>query len=298
VSATTAAPHAPASRHGATRLWQAGDGLGGTIDLLAAVASRHAYGRHSHEGYALGIVDDGAHGFAARGRAWTAVPRESVIVVNPEEVHDGGPARTADFYTYRMLYLPPRLLAAAAAEIAAPRSPSAGIPFFPVPVIADADLAARIGRLHAAFADASATSLERDDRLLEVLAQLALRHAKHPPTGPPGYGRHRAIAARARDYLEANLAEAVRLADLAAIAGVSRFHLLRLFRREIGMPPHAWLMQRRLREAKALLRAGETPAAVAAALGFVDQSHLTRRFRRSFGVTPGQYRRIGSNRVQ
>ncbi|MBV9522856.1 MAG: helix-turn-helix transcriptional regulator, partial [Alphaproteobacteria bacterium] len=267
------------------------------------VASRHAYGRHSHEGYALGIVEAGAHGFIARWRRWVAAPGCSVIIVNPEEVHDGGPAGPGGAYSYRMLYLPAPLLAAAAAEIAGRRSEAqdhagAGYPFFPAPVVADPDLARLVHRLHAACAEPSAPVLERESRLLGVLGRLILAHAAMPPLPSPHHRPQRKIVARVRDYLDANLAEPVRLADLAAVAGVSRFHLLRLFRRELGLPPHAWLMQRRLRRAKALLGDGEAPAAVAAALGFVDQSHLTRCFRASFGITPGAYRRGLSNRVQ
>src|SRR5262249_53369445 len=111
-----------------------------------------------------------------------------------------------------------------------------------------------------------------------------------------GYARHRRQAERARDYLAAAADREVTLQELADVVGVSRFHLLRLFRAEFGLPPHAWLMQHRLRRAAQLLLAGEAPAGVAAALGFADQSHLTRRFRALYGVTPGEYRQ--SNHVQ
>jgi AraC-like DNA-binding protein len=103
--------------------------------------------------------------------------------------------------------------------------------------------------------------------------------------------------ARARQWLEADIARDASLTELARVGGVSRFHLLRLFRSETGLPPHAWLMQRRLQLARQRLRLGEPPAAVAAALGFVDQSHLTRRFRAAYGVTPSRYQHP-SNPVQ
>ncbi len=64
---------------------------------------------------------------------------------------------------------------------------------------------------------------------------------------------------------------------------------MRVFRQETGLPPHTYLIQLRINQAKAHLQAGETIAEVAAATGFSDQSHLTRRFKRIVGVTPGQY---------
>src|SRR5437899_3299767 len=146
----------------ASRYWRL-DGFGG-VDLLRADASSHRYARHSHEGYALGVVEAGAHAFAARGAVATA-----------------------------------------------------------------------------------------------------------------------------REHLEAHFAEDLSLAELAARAGVDRFHLLRAFRRALGLPPHLYQTQLRLRHAKQLMLAGEPPAMAAAAAGFADQSHLIRKFKAAYGVTPGQY---------
>ncbi|MBO4221863.1 AraC family transcriptional regulator [Bradyrhizobium neotropicale] len=78
--------------------------------------------------------------------------------------------------------------------------------------------------------------------------------------------------------------------EIAARMGMSREGFSRMFARRAGMPPHAFRLASRLNQARKLLRAGETIAAVAAETGFADQSHLGRWFRRVFGVTPGQYR--------
>lgn len=80
------------------------------------------------------------------------------------------------------------------------------------------------------------------------------------------------------------------VAAAADRAGMSREGYSRRFRKERGVPPHAFGLQDRLNEARGLLRAGEPIAAVAVDTGFADQSHLGRCFRRAFGVTPGRYR--------
>jgi AraC-like DNA-binding protein len=273
---------------GTVRFWHAGDL--GDVDLLHAEASHHSYARHAHEGYALGVVEAGGHAFAARGETWNAAPGD-VIVVNPEDPHDGRPWGETG-YSYRMLYVEPALLAGALADLT---KASSRPPLFRCPVVHDPEMAGQILRLHRAL-ETAPELLERESRFLAALAGLVTRHADGRKL-PVSHAIHHRIVRRAQDYLAADVALNVSLTDLAGAVGVSRFHLLRVFHREIGLPPHAWRMQLRLRHAKRLLREGERPAAVAAALGFVDQSHLTKRFLGAFGVTPGRYQRQ-SNRVQ
>ncbi len=82
--------------------------------------------------------------------------------------------------------------------------------------------------------------------------------------------------------------ESVRQA--AQRVGLSREGYTRRFKRDCGLPPHAFWLLEKLNDARRLLRAGDSIAGVAAETGFADQSHLGRCFRRAFGVTPGRYR--------
>jgi AraC-like DNA-binding protein len=95
--------------------------------------------------------------------------------------------------------------------------------------------------------------------------------------------------AEVRDYLDAHFREDVSIDALATLVGLSRFHLMRAFRKEFGIPPHAYASQRRLIEAKKMLAAGHSPTVAAAEAGLYDQSHLNRLFKRAYGVTPGTY---------
>ncbi len=97
--------------------------------------------------------------------------------------------------------------------------------------------------------------------------------------------------ARAKKYIEERFNEDVRLEHLEAEVGLSRFYLVRRFRAEVGMPPHAYQLAMRLDRAKTLVVSGMALADVAARCGFTDQSHLTRHFRRAVGVAPGAYAR-------
>jgi len=96
---------------------------------------------------------------------------------------------------------------------------------------------------------------------------------------------------RVQNHIEAELDQPVTLADLAVEAGVSVFHFAREFRRTTGMPPHRYILQRRLGRAITLLAdAHLSVAAVAAAAGFSDASHLARHLRHAAGMTPDAFR--------
>jgi AraC family chemosensory pili system transcriptional regulator ChpD len=79
---------------------------------------------------------------------------------------------------------------------------------------------------------------------------------------------------------------------MAAAVDLSKFHLLRAFKRRTGLSPRQWAMQLRTRRAQRLLRLGVPAGEVAHALGFADQSHLNRHFRAAYGVSPGRYQAL------
>jgi AraC-like DNA-binding protein len=161
---------------------------------------------------------------------------------------------------------------------------------FPEPVITDRALSRHFVRLHIAL-EAPANRLERDEGLAEWFGALIGSHsANRPPKRPLGTRDRRALRA-ACDYLGDWPERNIGLDELAEVAGIGKFRLIRLFREQTGMPPHALQVAHRVRAARRLLEAGVTVADAAAATGFVDQSHLHRQFQRSLGFTPGEYRR-------
>lgn len=168
-----------------------------------------------------------------------------------------------------------------------------GMPLFPHAVVSDAVLASRLSQLHRVLEHPDAR-LERETLLTTAIVELARRHGKVAPGSHLSARAPRAVAV-ALGYLAENFAEDLSLAELAALADVDRFHLLRAFRRSLGLPPHLYQTQLRLRHAKRLMLAGEPLAIAAAAVGFADQSHLIRKFKAAYGVTPGQYLRHCNN---
>lgn len=94
---------------------------------------------------------------------------------------------------------------------------------------------------------------------------------------------------RAIVYLGNRYVEPIHLRNLAAVACVSKFHLVRLFTAILGITPHRYQLLLRVAQAKALLREGTGITSIAHGLGFADHSHLDRSFRVLMGMTPTQY---------
>jgi AraC-like DNA-binding protein len=129
-------------------------------------------------------------------------------------------------------------------------------------------------------------------RLLGCVGRLLARLAALPPAAPtPREGRQRTGVGRVRDHLRAHVAENVTLDELASVAGLSKFYLLRAFRREHSITPHAYQMQLRLAQAWRFIVEGRPLSRATYDAGFADQSHLTRRFAATFGLTPARYAR-------
>jgi AraC-like DNA-binding protein len=245
--------------------------------LATRLDSAQAFPRHAHETYGIGRIRRGAQrSWSAAG--WVEAGAGDLLMVNPGEVHDGMPLDAAG-RRWHMLYLAPALVEAAAAEALPAGSP---VPMWR-PVARDPVVAHAFERWHARLS-AREGALACDEAQSALLAVLLLRQARVAPArlASPSI-------ARARQRLDDDPATDPGLAALADDAGLSRFQLLRAFARELGMTPHAYLVQRRLALARGLLDAGHGIAQAAVAAGFADQAHLTRAFRRSLGYTPAVY---------
>lgn len=101
------------------------------------------------------------------------------------------------------------------------------------------------------------------------------------------------VRRRLAEYIESRLSEQVTLGELAQLACLSEFHLARMFKVSFGIPPSAWMAQRRIARARGLLRTTALPLQqIAYACGYADLSHFSHRFRSAVGTSPGRYRQL------
>ena len=193
-------------------------------------------------------------------------------------------AAVPEGWAYKVLYIEPRLLHDwAERDDGAPRAAR-------WVVFRDVALRAALERAHAALA-AEPPAIWRSTR------RCCARSPRSDPICVPAPRRTgesapstRAVR-RTRRHLYERWDQRVTLAELAGVAGLSRFELVRRFREQNGVTPHAFQTNLRVDRARGLLAAGVPPAEVAAVCGFADQPHLTRVFKRAVGVSPGRYAR-------
>jgi AraC-like DNA-binding protein len=255
-------------------------GLAGVIAVRADTA--RAFPRHTHDQFGLGVVERGAQR-SLSGRGVVEAGRGDTITVNPGEVHDGIPIG-GEARAWTMLYFDPAVVAGVTAELTEGKTAHYE---FTQPVIHHAGIAVGLRKLFfaATTGDSDAVAMLREEVLLMLFSRLLL------PALPASDAPTSFAIRHARTRIDHAPALPVSLDDLARETGLSHFQLIRGFARETGLPPHAYLLQRRLQQARSLIVRGMPLVDVAAASGFADQSHLNRLFLRNFGVTPGAYAR-------
>lgn len=253
----------------------------GGLDCLAATFRSHAYAPHRHDSYVIGVIEAGCETFRINGVRHYARPGQ-IAFVNPLETHDGEPHGGG--YSYRMTYPEVGLMQELASSLAGRAAVST--PYFPEPLVEDAETSALFAAAHRAI-EQGRDEFAGEEMLLAFYGRCLVRHAGWIPAS---LGDEAGPVARARQLFEERFDEDLSLADVAKLSGLPRHQLIRSFRRETGLTPHAYLVDIRVRRAQEALRKGETPGAVAAATGFCDQAHLTRAFKARLGVTPGAFR--------
>jgi AraC-like DNA-binding protein len=260
--------------------------LGHGTTLMTASFADHAFERHSHDCFAVGVTTYGIQRFHCKGRRHDSRPGD-LVLFNPDEDHDGNPG-TPEGFRYTIWYVPDAFVRDCLdADAGLP-----GGPYFAAPHVTDARMATAFARLMHGLSDAPHESLRKEARMRALLTALLARHGERPASGLAPRRVNAACLKRVKDYIHAHYQRDVTSAELAAVAGLSRAHLSRAFNAAFHVPPHVYLNAVRVARAQVLMRAGLPLATVAFECGFADQSHLSRRFKGSVGVTPGDWRRM------
>src|SRR5579883_3243952 len=252
------------------------------LECLSATFFTHRFPQHTHDTYVMGVVNAGCNAYRQGGVKIYAGAGD-ICVINPGVVHDGGAFDRG--FSYRMTYPSIALMKELAEDVTG--RPIHNAPSFKAPIMRDNEAAALFRAAHERM-ETGEEAVGADENLIAAYGLMLLRYADLDR--PRFTGREPKRIGRVRAFLEDNFSAPIDLEQLAAIAGLSRFQLLRAFRREMGMTPHAYLVDCRVRGARRLLARGESVAAAALACGFSDQSHLTRIFKAHAGLTPGRYR--------
>ncbi|MBA4221033.1 MAG: AraC family transcriptional regulator [Methylobacterium sp.] len=271
-------------RHNTTRYWNA-TGVDG-LSCLHADFTTHDYAPHQHDAFVVAVTESGGSEFRSRGRSDEA--RESVLLVfNPAEPHSGRMGWSKR-WRYRSLYLTQPAIDHVTAGLGIDRPA-----YFMRNVLGDADLIAAFARLHRSL-DEGHDPLEEHELLVASFGELFTRHGDGARAIPTVSRDEAAVSIVVKRMASQHAESGLSLDEMGLWVGMTAFQLIGLFKRTIGLTPHAYLTQLRLKAAIRELKAGVPIAEAALASGFYDQSALTRHFKRSFGITPLQYQRAGA----
>ena len=228
----------------------------------------------------VAVTESGGAIITSRGIEAEARP-DTLFVLNPGEVQSARMGHSQR-WVYRSFYFSQSALEETCRGLGLTK-----IPFFSSSAIADSGLIAGFRSLHRALERRSDIA-EIREWLIQTFAYMFERCStgvRLIDPGPDDCIRFRKLTA----VMRAHRLDDLRLDELAAVADLNVFQLIRLFKRVAGLTPHAYLVQLRLDDARRHLRNGMPIAEAATAAGFYDQSALTNHFRRSYAITPRQY---------
>ena len=246
------------------------------VERIEARFFGDAYARHRHDTYAIGLTLSGVQRFWYRGAERVSRPGQ-IIVLHPDEVHDGGAGDES------ALQLPHALCRAGADRRA--RS-----------TMRRAAVRRRTGDRRPAARRRAGRGARRARR---AARRTRARRSRRPagaragaPRRPSGATARRPAARQAkiaRDYLDAHAARRSLRSNWSARPASTAIALARHFRALYATSPHRYLLMRRLARARALIGAGAPLADIAAATGFADQAHFSRHFKKAYGLPPGRW---------
>lgn len=256
-------------------------GLDG-LEVMSARWVEHSFAPHMHDFYAVSVNYGGRGAFDCRGEHHDAMPGACNLIA-PGELHTGH-ATCGYGWSYRNLYIEVKLMSKLLRSLDL-RSPLDSR--FKFALVRDTVLAARLTHAFASLTEPNSL-LQNESLLLSVVARLATHHLVPGHLLRDGSREHAAVQ-KVREWLDAHSEQNVSIHSLADLSGLSPYYLVRMFHKQVGIPPHKYQIVVRTNRARALLKSGTSISEVTYCTGFCDQSHLNRRFKASFGTTPAKY---------
>jgi AraC-like DNA-binding protein len=239
------------------------------------------YAKHWHETFSIGLISQGRCNYTNRARTEEACVG-TVVLMNPGDVHACNPVR-GEPWSYRMLYIDVPWFCET--QAAAGINPSRCFTPFSAIATTQPELYDGLNRLFDTLFDPRIGHLEKKSASVSFMGMLQLRLG----TSRSAHCKKVLRLARAADFIRQNSTRSLRLEEICAEASLSASHLIRAFKQEYGLTPHAYQLNCRIEFCRSQLRAGHSIADVALAAGFSDQAHFQRSFKKFVAATPGQY---------
>lgn len=231
--------------------------------------------KHFHDTYTLGITYNGVFKSYSLNKDFYFY-EYTTRINNPGDIHGG----TSTSWSHANFYPTTKLLSDIYFEIYGEKK----IPYFLSHIIDDKIL---FHKLHEFFFAYFKNSLELDieTKLHDALSYLIINYCSYGKNIDKIYD-DRKIVKNTYEYIKDSIEYNFSLDELALNSNLSKYHFLRLFKKEFGITPHNFIINQRVNKACELIKSGVTISQASIEVGFNDQSHFTRNFKRLYGYTP------------
>lgn len=242
------------------------------VTALSASMADFQYKKHSHEEYALGVTLRGIQEYHLDG-SLQASRQNGVMLFNPEQNHDGR-SQNRSGIDYVMIYIHPKLFL----EILGKKDAV----LFDTPIVYRAGLRRSILKLTKAIFGGAPEAYCH-----ELLLGLA-GHFSEVELRPAGL-RDLTFVRQAKEVIHGHLAHVLKLEDVCALFGMSKYQFIRAFKANTGTSPYQYYLNCKVERAKQLIEKHRDVYLAVAECGFVDLAHLNRHFRNIYGTTAFEY---------
>lgn len=257
------------------------------VETRRACQSRVCYKSHSHPTFSIGAVDCGISRFSSYFAHDEQIQTGSLVVIPAEIEHSCNPLEN-QAWSYQMMHLDAHWVAQLFLELVEdieqlyPRH----IPLLKPQIIHHPDAYQSFTQLNQVLFDPSTAISLKQQKLVEVLSEILLSHFELNLLKQSEYFQK--YLSRVIAYIETSQ-HMLSLDQLSQTVGISRYAIIRLFKNNFGLTPHAYQLNQKINTARSLLKSGETIVQIAHALGFNDQSHFHHVFKAHTGITPKQF---------
>lgn len=233
------------------------------------------FSKHFHDTYTIGLTHDGLFQSINQNQK-TLSYKNSTRVINPGEIHYGN----SDSWKYTNFYPKIELLAKIHEQIYFEKK----IPIFTKHIIEDMTL-------YHLLLNFFISAYENEDKMLiesnliDAMSHL-IKNYTYTTKNYQGLFDDKLIVKNSIEYIKDLLDTNISLDELAINSSLSKYHFLRVFKKQMGLTPHQYILSQRVHKAKELILSGEKLSHIPFSVGFSDQSHFIRNFRKIYGYSP------------
>ena len=247
------------------------------VELRYVSGSEAKYHCHSHDEFSFGVIDSGS-AIYENMKENNLIGAGATVTINPGDIHSCNPKNGK--WSYRMLFVNAKWVGDLQKDIF--KNSNSDYQVFSQHLINDRTHYEQFSKLFE-YLKSGKSALKAESLLIQFLSSNLF--SSKLISNKSDKSRLKQVKDLLMDCLNQNLS----LDELSKHSGLSRFHLIRSFKENFGLTPHAFQIDQRIKRAKELLKKGHDISEISYLLGFNDQSHFQRHFKKRLAMTPKKY---------